>query len=552
MSKKKKHKTGQVSTQRTAPSVAQPVPRPKASGYSDAGASRTRRAMKGFTSVSSSPQEDIDLNNYTLRQRARMLYMSSSMATSAIQVNRTKVVGTGLVLKSAVNRDVLGISPEEAKAWQRKTEAEFALWASKRQNCDALGLNNFAGLQQLALKSWLMSGDVFPVLKRKPATPLNPYTLRIHLIEADRISTPASFAGIGTTEGIVPKGKPGAGHKIHDGVEVDDDGAVVAYWICNNYPSQRLVNQGDKWARVLATGEKTGLPNILHVMDSERPDQYRGVPYLAPIIETILQYRRYTESELMAALIQSFFTAWIETTAPKDELPLNEVGAGDVAGIPSQNPIQENLSHSHNEYEMGPGVINVLGPGEKVNFGSPNIPTPGFDIFTKSIARQIGASLEIPYDVLLKEFNSSYSASRGALLEAWEAFRMRRSWFVDAFNQPTYETWLAEAVAIGRIKAPGFWDDPLVRAAWCGANWIGPTQGSLDPLKEAKADLLLASRGIKTYEQVTRERSGGSWFENVEQLKKENELLADAGGVIGSSTELEDQEDTTATQQNGN
>lgn len=75
---------------------------------------------------------------------------------------------------------------------------------------------------------------------------------------------------------------------------------------------------------------------------------------------------------------------------------------------------------------------------------------------------------------------------------------------------------------------------------------------SLDPLKEAKADLLLASRGIKTYEQVTRERSGGSWFENVEQLKKENELLADAGGVIGSSTELEDQEDTTATQQNGN
>ena len=126
---------------------------------------------------------------------------------------------------------------------------------------------------------------------------------------------------------------------------------------------------------------------------------------------------------------------------------------------------------------------------------------------------------------------------------------MRRSWFVDGFNQPVYETWLAEAVAIGRIKAPGFWDDPLVRAAWCGANWLGPTQGSLDPLKEAKADLLLASRGIKTYEQVTRERSGGSWFENVEQLKRENELLVDAGATIGTADD-NDQDDVTQTQTN--
>ena len=32
-------------------------------------------------------------------------------------------------------------------------------------------------------------------------------------------------------------------------------------------------------------------------MDSERPDQYRGVPYLAQVIEPLLQLRRYTESE---------------------------------------------------------------------------------------------------------------------------------------------------------------------------------------------------------------------------------------------------------------
>ena len=121
---------------------------PQAKGYSEAGASMTRRALKGFIPDSGSPNEDINRNGMTLRQRSRMLYMAAPVATSAINTNRTKIVGTGLTLKSTVDRDLLGLSPEAAKAWQRKAEAEFALWANKARNCDALGLNNFAGLQQ--------------------------------------------------------------------------------------------------------------------------------------------------------------------------------------------------------------------------------------------------------------------------------------------------------------------------------------------------------------------------------------------------------------------
>jgi capsid protein len=98
-------------------------------------------------------------------QRGRMLYMSSTIAASAVNTNRTKVVGTGLTLKSTIDRDVLGLSAEAAAEWQRKTEAEFKLWTSKKENCDAIGVNNFEGLQQLALKSWLMSGDVFALIK---------------------------------------------------------------------------------------------------------------------------------------------------------------------------------------------------------------------------------------------------------------------------------------------------------------------------------------------------------------------------------------------------
>lgn len=502
---------------------------PQASGYSEAGASHSRRALKGFVPNSGSSFEDIDRNNSTLRQRSRMLYMASPVAASAINTNRTKVVGTGLTLKSSIDRELLGLSPDAAKIWQRKTEAEWRMWCS-RENCDALGLNGFTGLQQLVLKSWMMSGDVFVLFKRAAPTPGNPYSLRLHVVEADRVCTPTRYRHSvlnGVTSGKIPDGDPGAGHMIHDGVEIDDDGCVVAYHICSGYPGE-FPGKELEWTRVLARGERTGIPNVLHIMDAERPDQYRGVPFLAPVIETLLQLRRYTESELMAALVQSYFTAWITTDTNQMAMPFNEVGSGDIPPDGSINlygGTDENASADENEYEMGPGTVIHLKDGEKISFGNPNIPTTGFDTFVKTLCRMVGSALELPYDVLIKEFNSSYSASRGALLEAWEAIKMRRASLVEDFCQPVYTAWLAEAVARGRIQATGFFDDPLLRSAWSGARWIGPVQGQLDPRKEVDANILMVQHGFKTHEQVTREMGGGDWEENAEQLRREREQL---------------------------
>ncbi len=499
--------------------------RPQAKGYSGAGASLTKRALKGFKARSGSPNEDINWNNYTLRQRGRMLYMASPLATSAINTNRTKVIGVGLSLKSAVNRNILGLSPEAARDWQKHTEAEFHLWADRKQNCDAVGVNNFEGLQQLALVSWLMSGDVFCVFKRRAVTPACPYSLRIHLVEADRVSTPESIGGIGYP-GITDGRNPDNGNKIFDGVEVDSDSMITAYHIRNTYPWQ-ITGEPTVWTRVEAYG-KTGLPNILHVMNSERCDQYRGVTYLAQIIEPLLQLNRYTESALMMALVQSFYTAWIITKTDPAEMPFNSTG--DIVGDTGENPVRDSVANSPNEYEQGPGEVFHLKENEDIKFGNPAMPVTGFDAFVKTFSKLIGAGLGIPYDVLVKEYNSSYSSARAALLDAWEDFRTRRKWFIDDFCQPVYEVWLSEAVARGRIKAPGFFGDPLVRNAWCGARWIGPVQGSIDPLKEAKAAVLQIQNALKTHEEVAMEMSGGDWEENVEQLARENELLTAAGG----------------------
>lgn len=504
--------------------------KPQNKGYGEAGASWRKKAVKGFNAPSGSPHEDIDFNNYTLRQRARMLYMAAPIATSAIKTNRTNVVGVGLKLKSRIDREVLGLTPEQAEAWQKTAEREFNLWAGNKRACDATGMNDFYGLQQLALISWLLSGDCIGVLKQYKVDKLLPYALRVHLIESDRIATPGE-CGNGTSINYTTGKNPKTKNTIYDGVEVDKNGMVVAYHIRNTYPFE-VGAPTTKWARVLAYQEHTGLPNIVHVVDCERPDQYRGVSYLAQVIEPLLNIKRYSESELMAAMIESFFTAFIKTEAPTDEMPFNPVEPED--------PYEQ---RGPNEYSMGPGQVNMLAPGEDVVFGDPKRPAGGFNNFVKAISAQIGAALEIPVDLLLKEFNASYSASRAALLEAWKAFKMRREWLAADFCRPIYEVWMSEAVARGRIYAPGFFTNPAIRAAYLGSEWLGPSQGQLDPVKEITAEILACSEGFSTHEQSTIRLNGGQWDNNVEQLRRENEKLGggapdphQTGGSTGQET----------------
>ena len=490
-------------------------------GYSHSGASYTKKSRKGFTVSSSGAQHDINDNNYTLRQRSRILYMSAPIATAALKRQRTNIVGAGLRLKATIDRDVLGMTKEQAEEWQKRTQAEFALWAQRKQACDATGVNNFYGMQQLVALSWPMSGDVFALVKRAGTTKLMPYSLRLHILEADRVRTPSDSTVVyGHPMPMSPTTlRMANGHTIFDGVEVDASGAVVGYHIANTYPNQ-FDGQQTKFTFVKAYGEATGLPNILHIMDTERPEQYRGVPYLAQAIEPLLQMRRYTEAEITAAMVQSFFTAFITSENQTDDLLPNEVG-GD--GIPE-------VSRDPNEYEMGAGTINLLDPGEDVKFGAPTHPNTGFDAFMRSLCEQVGACLEIPADLLLMSFNASYSASRAALLEAWKGFKMRREWLTDDFCRPVYELWLTEAVARGRISAPGFLTDPIIRQAYLGSEWIGPSQGQLDPTKEVQAAVTAIENGLSTREAEAVKLNGSEYTRNVDKLTVENEQLKKANG----------------------
>ena len=483
------------------------------SGYGNYGASHNKKGLIGWLYGGGSAKEDIQDNLSTLRQRCRDLYMGVPLATGALKTCRTNVVGSGLKLKSQIDYEALKMTEDEARELESMIEREFALWADSPA-CDLERLDNFYELQQLAFLNWLMSGDVIATLPVTSRVNI-PYDLRICLIEADRLSNPD---GDTTNPHIV------------GGVETNDAGEVVAYHISRHHPlSYDMTETG--WTRVAAWGEKTGRRNVIHIMNRERIGQRRGVPFLAPVIEALKQLGRYTDAELVAAVVSGLFAIFIEKESVSADSGFGEI-------IPEEEQVD---AGDENSIELAPGLIMDLNEGEKAHDINPGRPNTAFDGFVIAICRQIGAALEIPYELLVKNFNASYSASRGALLEAWKMFKMYRTWLANDFCQPIYEEWFAEAVAKGRIPAPGFFSDPIRRKAFTGAEWNGPAQGLLNPVQEVTAAEKRVQNGFSTRGREAMEMNGSDFDRNIAQLKREEKALRevkqDGAGTESTGTE---------------
>jgi len=351
-----------------------------------------------------------------------------------------------------------------------------------------------------------------------------PYQLRISLVEADRVCTPGSFDG--SYDGYDKKEKNG--NDIINGIEINKSGKVVAYHIASRFPGE--YGSGSlKWARVEKRGAKTGNPNILHIFNAERAGQYRGVPFLAPVIQTLKQLTRYTEAEIMAAVVNSLFGIFITTKSGEQVESFGGDGEEEkTEGVPGEDD---------DKIKVGTGTVIFLREGEEVKAVESAHPSNNYDAFVNSMALQIGAALEIAPEVLLKKFSSNFSASKGALNETWKSFKMYRKWFIDDFCQEIYILWFNEAVSKGRINAPGYFNNILVKKAYTNATWNGPAQGHLNPVQEVTAAIQKIQNGLSTHEDECISMNGSDFDDNIRTLKNENAALAEAKALAGGKEE---------------
>ncbi len=438
-----------------------------------------------------------------LRERSRDLVRNNPLGTGAINTAVTNVVGSGLKLQARPDREILNMTDEEADQWEANVEREFRMWSVNSKYCDMRKTLSFVDQQDLVFRQTLENGDVFTLMARE-VTKEFPYTLRLQIIEADRVCN----------QGLAKDTET-----LSAGIEKEKSGAPKNYHIMDQHPGNWLYRTGYTWTIVPAFGEKSGLRNVIHNFRTLRPGQTRGVPWLAPVIETIKQLGRYTEAEVMGAVVASLFTVFIKT----------ESGLATLGPMQGDETVTASRGSGDKDIKLGNGALIGLRPNESIETADPKRPNTAFGDFIKAVLEQIGVALEIPFEILIGHFSESYSASRAALLEAWRFFRSRRGWLARTYCQPVYENFLAEGIALGRIHAPGFFSDPLLWSAYCGALWIGDAPSQIDPVKEVEAADKRLELCLSTLDEETTNLTGGDFETNYPRIKKERQMLKDIG-----------------------
>lgn len=484
-----------------------------------------RKSMKGMTARPHSPGFDITRKLGGMRGLSRDLFMNAPLAVSILRRRKTHDIGSGLQYQSRVDAKFLGLTDEQRDEFQRTFEREFDLWADS-PNSDFDEANCYGDNQALAYLNMLLSGDFFwmPVW-RKPREKDFPYQLAIKLIDADLVRDP-----IESQYGFYNY----KDRDIEGGVEHGSDGRILGYHVWNTYPGETTSSRGPGQAMFVPAFDSDGRRQMYHVFDPERIKQRRGVPLLASVAEPLKQMTRLAESELMNALVASFFTVFVKDQSGMNQYlaearpPEEQVTGGGSRGPDDPEEFAKKQYDEH-DLEMGYGNVTYLDDDKDITIAEPRKTDRDFGAFWEALGTQVAAGGGVPFERAQLKYTTSYTAARASTNDAWLGSLTSRTVVNRGLNHPVLGEFFNESLLRGRIAAPGYFDDYAYRKAWTRSQWVGFGQGFLDPLREAKADAIRLNNFTTTHEEIYTQKSGGRWDSSIERRSSEERLLEEHG-----------------------
>lgn len=380
----------------------------------------------------------------TIRNRARDLVRNNPWAAKALQVLVANSIGFGIRCQLKA----------KAKTRQDRVQRLWEQWAETTA-CDADGMHDFYGLQAIAMRALVESGEVLVRLRPRQPQDRLPVPLQLQVIEADYLAENSAEA-----QGVLPQ------NTFEHGIEYDPLGRRAAYHLYREHPGASIT------LGTLRTVTRVPASEIIHLYRKDRPGQERGVSWFAPVTTTLKDIDLYEQAYLRRQQLANLFAGFLISNDPSD----------------FADEMAEELP------DLQPGTMYFLRPGTQVEFTNP--PPAGEDpAYRDSCLRRVAAGMGITYEAMTGDLSHvNFSSAR---MGAQEMGRNIDGWlwtlFIPRFCQGVMR-WFLDAVTL----------QTSMDTSDITGEWTPPARIQVDPNKEFDATLTAAKAGFMSIPEAIR------------------------------------------------
>jgi lambda family phage portal protein len=427
-------------------------------------------------------------------------------------------------------KEILGLDKKQAREHSNKVEAKFRLWWDSTK-VDQEGTRTGTDLCRVLLTNVLVHGDCGIRFVRRKKVKEGQSPLKIQLIDGNRFKTPPERI---RDENVIA------------GVEVDPEtNGPIAYFIdvAKPNPIGAKVNKPIRFDRYAA--DETIATDLVFM--PTRPSQYRGMSIFAPVINLLKALDDLIAAGVRAEQNRSGVAFAIETTEPEQN-DIKELD-GNQAAQKARDRAASTEDLPAGNVALAIGKVLRLPENSKFHVIQNTNTAQVLNDLSNLLVMLIGAAVGVPKSILLQVFGSSYSASRGELLEFETKLNILCQLVAQWLAAKAYEYWYEIEVAAGRIEAPGFFLDEEARAAWLGHEWAGSVIGHIDPTKMATFFEICKRNGWCSDERAISGLFGGDQTTESNRIAQEQDDLNELGiaklfqQVFGMAQNENDSED---------
>jgi len=405
-------------------------------GY-DAVRNTRYRARRGNNPIRSEEVELSSFDREKLISTCLEFRRNNPVVASLSRLRKADIVGRGVIPQPSTGDD---------ETDSRILEA----WSKFSESPEATGMMDMREMQQQMIDSLLFYGDCGLVVGKD----------QVQFIDGSRIGNPSGeFTSSEESE-------------FQNGVEIDNIGKPVSYVV------------GNRVSGTLRDTKIIPARDFIPFLRRIRPNQYRGVPELAPVINTLQDCDEYDRVEMMAAKVSASLAVAVKRENSYEFELQNRLDG-------SEQDALGNLE------EFEPGRFHYLEPGEDISViganGRPNV--DGIQ-WVSYLLRKVGSAVGIPLEFLLMEIGgSSFSASQGVVLQYQQTVESYQSDLIRVMNR-LYRRWLSQQIAAGKIEVSAAANPFTVR-------WQRPAFRWINKAAQVKADMEYFRAGAMSLDDIT-------------------------------------------------